>query len=132
MENMLDSTEISNKIRESVPLRFNCANGTQEGVLVNTPFKLPDGDLIDVLVVKRDDRLIVTDVGDTLAWLNSQRYDLVDDNIIKDLINDVCDTLGIEFDKGMLKKVVNDDKDLGDAILNVSQGAMKVADLHYM
>ena len=45
---------------------------TQEGVRVRTPLMYPDGGIVDVFVLDRDNGYIVTDFGDALSWLRMQ------------------------------------------------------------
>ena len=54
-------------IGKTLPPRFECSPAPQEGVRVRTPLMYPDGDIVDVFVLKRDSGYIVTDFGDALA-----------------------------------------------------------------
>ena len=93
----MSSSELCTSIGKSLPALFECSPAAQEGVRVRTPLLYPDGGVVDVFVLERNGRYIVTDFGDALGWLRMQSVSVRRSQKQQLLIDDVCQTLGIEF-----------------------------------
>ena len=103
---------------------------TERGaVCVRTQFMYPDGDIIDVFVEPTDETYSVTDYGEALGWLQLQSFsDKLTPNQ-RVMIEDICMTLGIQFDMGELKLTGVDESPLGDTIHRLGQASVRVSDI---
>lgn len=127
----MNAASLSTSLQEAVPPLFVCSPAPQEGVRVRTPMLYPDGGVVDVFVLERNGRYIVTDFGDTLGWLGLQSVSKKRTKMQDALIQDVCLTLRIEqlSDQLMLRDVPRGA--LGDSVLRVAQAAVRVSDLWF-
>jgi hypothetical protein len=108
---------------------YECSvNG--EYVRVRTPFLYPDGDFID-LFLKRANQggMTVSDLGETVRWLNSNTLSAKRSPKQAGLISDISQTHGVEFFRGMLKARSNEPCTLADAVTRVGQAALRISDL---
>lgn len=119
---------LSERLTSSLPALFVCKQIDNGGVLVRTPLLLPDGDMIDVVIMEAQGRFTVTDSGDATGWLWLQTGSHDTSALQRSLIADTCQTLGIEHDGGtfMIRDV--DDGDLADAIVRLAQAVARIAD----
>lgn len=109
--------------------RFTC-EPRGDYIRIRTPFLYPDGDVIDLFISTRNsDVPTVTDLGESLRWLKMQTPAARRSPKQRQLIADVCLTHGVELFKGML--TARAQLGLGDAVLRVSQAALRVADLWF-
>jgi hypothetical protein len=108
---------------------FECSvNG--DFVRVRTPYLYPDGDLIDLFLKSAHQGVTtVSDLGETVRWLNSNTLSAKRSPKQAGLISDISQTHGVEFFRGMLKARSNEPAELADAITRVSQSAVRVSDL---
>ena len=127
----MNAQELCTKLKENIPTQFECTPAPIEGVQVRTPFMLPDGDIVDVFVVERDNRIVVTDFGDALGWLSTQSIRAKLTAKQRYLLDDICMTLGIKLDRGLLKLRLDNSDELGDAVQRVAQGVIRVTDLWF-
>ena len=127
----MNAASLSTSLQEAVPPLFVCSPAPQEGVRVRTPMLYPDGGVVDVFVLERNGRYIVTDFGDTLGWLGLQSVSQKRTQEQDALLKDVCLTLRIENqrDQLMLRDVSRGA--LGDSVLRVAQAAVRVSDLWF-
>lgn len=109
---------------------FQCQSHPQ-GVRVRTPYLYPDGDVIDLYVSKQNGQGKVDDLGESVAWLRMQSTSPRRSPKQTALIEDIGQTLGIEFYKGRLIARYTGEKDMVDAIQRVGQAAVRVSDLWF-
>ncbi len=108
---------------------FSCS-AEPERIRIRTPFLYPDGDVIDLYVVVKDGGTFsITDYGETIRWLKGQTLARKKTVKQKQLMQDICMTLGIELFRGMLVVRVGAVADLSDAMLRLSQCCVRVADI---
>jgi hypothetical protein len=100
---------------------------------IETPFLMPDGDVIDLYYRKEGETtFLLTDLGETLAWL---RLQLADPNLpetVHTWVKDICSSLGIEQSKGMLVVRVAAPESLADGLLLLAQGVVRIASLYVL
>ena len=125
----MNSDKLCATISKTLPSRFECSPAPQEGVRVRTPLMYPDGGIVDVFVLKRDNGYIVTDFGDALGWLRMQSVNTQPSLQQNLMIKEICRSLGIEFYSGqlVLRSGVNDT--LETAVLRVAQAVVRVSDV---
>lgn len=127
----MSSSELCTSIGKSLPALFECSPAAQEGVRVRTPLLYPDGGIVDVFVLERNGRYIVTDFGDALGWLRMQSVTVRRSQKEQLLIDDVCQTLGIEFRDGQLTLRPGGDGELSETVLRLAQAVVRVSDLWF-
>ncbi|MCS7167308.1 MAG: DUF1828 domain-containing protein [Gemmatales bacterium] len=98
-------------------------------VRIRTPFLYPDGDILDLYVVEQDGNWLITDLGETLRWLKLHTTSprLTSRQMI--LVDDACQTHGVEFLRGQIEARCPHGEALADAVFRVAQAAMRIADL---
>jgi hypothetical protein len=108
---------------------FECSvNG--DYVRVRTPFLYPDGDFIDLFLKSANQGgTTVSDLGETVRWLNSNTLSAKRSPKQAGLISDISQTHGVEFFRGMLKARSSEPTALADAVTRVSQAALRISDL---
>ena len=92
---------------------------------IRTPYLYPDGEVID-LFLKRETQ-ILTDLGETLRWLDMQSCEKSLSKKQDSFLQDIQVTYGIELYNGML--MVRVGNDLAEAITRLAQGTIAVANL---
>lgn len=131
---MIDSldnpaTTACSAIRSGLGPMFECAV-KGDYVRVRTPYLYPDGDFIDLFIKSTSPGIsTVTDLGETVRWLNSNTLSAKRSPKQAGLISDISQTHGVEFFRGMLKARSNEPSALADAVTRVSQAALRISDL---
>lgn len=117
-------------IAENMGELFEClpVNGRTR---IRTPYLYPDGDVIDVFLTEDDFPTTLTDFGDTLGWLWTQTVSSRRTSRQQRLIEDVCLTHGVELYRGMLMVRVRRPELLSEAVVRLSQAALRVSDLWF-
>ena len=123
--------ELCASVGRSLPSLFVCSPAPQEGVRVRTPLLFPDGGLVDVFVLERGNGYTITDYGDALGWLGMQSVSRRLSHKQELLVQDVCQTLGLELHQNqlVLRSVANDS--LGESVLRIAQAVVRVSDLWF-
>ena len=96
---------------------------------IATPFLLPDNDTVDLYFRRKGEIILLTDLGETLDWLRLQHADPYLPETILSWTADICSTLGIEQDRGMLMIHVAASEELSDSLLRLAQGIVRIAGL---
>ena len=120
---------LRSSIARSLPSLFDCSPAAEAGLRVRTPLRYPDGGVVDVFVLQRNGGLAITDFGESLGGLRTQSVSRRRSPKQKRMIRDVCQTLGLELERGQLVLRVAADAAVGDAVLRVAQAAVQVSDL---
>ena len=122
---------LSGMLRSSLPMLFDCSSTGHGAVRVRTPFMYPDGDIVDVFVESGANGYCVTDYGEALGWIQLQGFSDVLTPDQRNLIGDVCTTLGVVFDAGELNVKSSDETFLSDAVHRIGQASVRVCDLWF-
>ena len=122
---------LSASIGQSLSPLFVCSPAPQEGVRVRTPMLYPDGGVVDVFVLERDNGYTITDHGDALGWLGLQSISRSFSRKQELLVQDVCQTLRVELVQGrlVLRSVSRDE--VAESVLRVAQAVVRVSDLWF-
>ena len=123
--------ELCLAIGESLPALFECTPAPREGVRVRTPLMYPDGGMVDVFVLERSGRYSVTDFGETLGWLRMQSVSTRRSPKQNRMVEDTCQTLGVELHRGQLMLRSGAADGLGESVLRLAQAAVRVSDLWF-
>lgn len=125
----MNPERVYHSIQQNLPKLFGYAQLSDTDVRVRTPLLYPDGGLIDVFVYEQDGRLTVTDYGEALGWLGLQSASNIQTPRRKKLINDICMTLGIEFENEQLQFACERIAELGEAVHRLAQAIVRVSDI---
>ena len=127
----MNSTELCLSIARDLPPLFECTPAAKEGIRVRTPMLYPDGGIVDVFVLERDNAYTVTDLGEALGWVRMQSTNVKRSHRQQLLVRDTCQTLGLELFRGQLvKRFIANDR-LAESIILVAQGVLKVSDIWF-
>ncbi len=99
---------------------------------VRTPFLYPDGGVIDIFASAKNGSVTLTDLGESLGWLRTQSLSARRSPKQQRLVQDVCQTQGVELFKGQLMLRCDDPAQLAAAVVRLGQAAVRVADLWFM
>jgi hypothetical protein len=69
---------------------------------IKTPYFYPDGDIIDIFFKEKDQKFIITDLGETMRWLLTQSITFNLSDRIEQQIIDVLSSHKVERDRGLL------------------------------
>ncbi len=98
---------------------------------IRTPYMYPDGDNIDLFCKAQGDVVLVSDLGETVRWLNMQTVSPRRSPKQRALVEDVCLTHGVEFYKGMLMARCRQGDEISAVAIRVAQAALRVSDLWF-
>ena len=98
---------------------------------IRTPYLYPDGDNIDIFCKQQGDVVLVSDLGETTRWLRMQTVAPRRSPKQKALIEDACQTHGVEFYRGMLQARCRPVDQLAAVTFRVAQAALRVSDLWF-
>ena len=127
----MNTDELCLSIGETLPALFECAPAPREGVRVRTPLMYPDGGLVDVFVLERDGRYSITDFGEALGWLRMQSVSTRRSSRQNRMVEDTCQTLGVELHRGQLMLRSGAADVLGETVLRLAQAVVRVSDLWF-
>ncbi len=127
----MNSGELCASLGATLPPLFECSLAPQEGTRVRTPMMYPDGGMVDVFVLQRDDKYFVTDFGDALGWLYIQSVGRSRSQKQQLLIEDVCQTLGVELHHGQITLRDIEERNLGEGVIRLAQAVVRVSDIWF-
>lgn len=127
----MNSIALCAAIRDGLPTLFDCTPAPREGVRVRTPMMYPDGGIVDVFILGRDDSYTLTDFGEALSWLRMQTVNPRRTPKQLGLIQDVCQTLGVELHHGQLILRPLSFDELSDGVTRLSQAVVRVSDIWF-
>ena len=126
--NILD---VCASISSGLPALFECTPAPREGIRVRTPLMYPDGTIVDIFVLDRGGSYTLTDFGETLGWLRMQSVTDRRTPNQRRLVDDVCQTLGVELYRGQLVLRGCALHELSEAIVRIAQAAVRVSDIWF-
>ena len=127
----MNVNELCAQIVATLPPLFECSPAPYEGVRVQTPIMYPDGGIVDVFILERQDEYVLTDFGEALGWLRLQSASDKLSAKQRLLVEDACRTLGIRLDRERLTLRIGKNDALGDAVLRLAQAVARVADIRF-
>lgn len=114
----------------NLPKEFECEKLDEKTWLVTTPFEYPDGDLIQLFVVKTNDLFEVSDFAETVRLLETLDFDLFGSKKRRKLVDDILKAFNVYVSKNEIKTRASPD-DLSQAILRLSQAVFRISDLYF-
>ena len=91
----------------------------------------PDGGVVDVFVLDRGNSYTLTDYGETLGWLRMQTISPKRTPKQLRLIEDTCQTLGVELFRGQLVLRFRTADELSEMVVLLAQAAVRVSDIWF-
>jgi hypothetical protein len=111
---------------------FFCEARPDGSAIVVTPYRLPDGDLVELVVeAESSGDVVVRDLGETIAMLAVQGFDPHASEKRKWLLERAVRLTDVSVDQGELRKQGPADQ-AGALLLDVAAAARGVADLIYL
>ena len=126
----MTSSNICQRLQGGLGALFVCVD-QGDYCRVRTPFLYPDGDNIDLFCQADGDTMTITDLAETTGWLRTQSLAPRRSANQNRLIEDVCQTHGVEFYRGMLQARCHPNDDLSTVFTRVAQAALRVSDLWF-
>lgn len=126
----MNRADVCETMRRQMGALFDCAD-FGDYYRIRTPYLYPDGDTIDLFCEFDGDLITVTDDAETTGWLQMQSQALRRSSKQNRLIQDACQTHGVEFFRGMLQARCRPEDNLADVVNRVSQAALRVSDLYF-
>ena len=120
--------DIGRTVREEMGALFACSKHG-EYHRIRTPYLYPDGDYIDLFCKRDGGTVVVSDLAETTGWLWLQSWAERRSPEQTRLIEEVCETHGVEFERGMLQARQWPGESLAAVVTQVAQAALRVSDL---
>jgi hypothetical protein len=86
---------------------------------------------VDVFVKERDGGFTVTDLGEALGWLRTQSLSDRRSPKQQKLVQDVCQTQGVELFRGQLILRCQDPARLAECVIRLAQAVVRVSDIWF-
>lgn len=96
---------------------------------IRTPFLYPDGDCIDLFCKRERGGAVVSDLAETTSWLGVRSWAERRSPERTRLIEEACETHGVEFERGMLQARQRPGESLAAVVTRVAQAALRVSGL---
>ena len=111
-------------LQDNLPDIFSCTEMPNGSVRVRTRLTYPDGTLVDLFLMGRDDgAVVVTDYGDTIGWLRTQSVRGLTRGQNRKIAR-VCQSLNVARTQNRVTVIAQDCRALGDPVVRVAQAAV--------
>ncbi len=109
---------------------FKCIS-TEKRLRIITPYLYPDNDLIEIFIEElSNNRLKITDLGETFRHLHSQGFDVYSSPKRKFLVETIASRLNVKISDGNLVSITETDK-IFDAVFDIITASRGISDLIY-
>ena len=120
--------DVRRAVREEMGALFQFSEHG-EYLRIRTPFLYPDGDCIDLFCKCEGGGAIVSDLAETTSWIGVRSWAERRSPEQNRLIEEACETHGVEFERGMLQARQRPGESLATVVTRVAQAALRVSDL---
>ena len=118
-------------LQDSLPDIFNCTETPSGAVRVRTRLTYPDGTLVDLFLMGRDDEaVVVTDYGDTIGWLQMQSAGGLTRGQNRKITR-VCQSLNVARTQNRVTVIAQDCRALGETVAKVAQAAVLISHIGF-
>ena len=122
---------IVQRLQDSLPDIFKCTQTPSGSVRVRTQLTYPDGTLIDLFLMGRDDgAVVVTDYGHTIGWLRMQSPKGLTRGLNRKIAR-VCQSLNVTRTQNRVTVMAQDRQALGGAVARVAQAAVLISHIGF-
>ena len=129
MMNLITLDVVADALDSGFSQLFQCQEWGQGEIRVNTEFLLPDCDLISVFLLERDERIVVSDYATAFLWLKMNLDDHSVPTLLRAHVASIARSLEITLNGVQLEVACDYPSELPNAILQVCQGVLRVAEL---
>lgn len=123
-------SNIGQILARNIGKQFSCST-INNFVRIRTPYLYPDGDYIDLYLKQKKEEYILTDLGETIRWLNMQNVSDTMTEKQKELINDTLLTFKVEKYQSMLFLKVKRPEEIAVAVTDLSQAVFRISDIWF-
>ena len=118
-------------LQGSLPDIFKCSETPSGSVRARTLLTYPDGTLVDLFLIARDDgTVVVTDYGDTIGWLRMQSARGLTRGQNRKIAR-VCQSLNVARVQGRVTVIAQDCRTLGEPVARVAQAAVLISHIAF-
>ncbi len=130
----IDCEEVK-RMAGNLPLIEHCDVVKNGALRMATPFRYPDGSQIDLFLQKSSgSEWLLSDLGQTTSYLLDLNVKPWTTKKRKQLLSDICQTLGIAQDGGQFQIALDESRlpsELQTSIVRLAQGSIRIADLAF-
>lgn len=125
--------QIINSIKKDLDILFKC-NNKDLFTQVRTPFVYPDGDYINIYVMRNFDQIIITDAGETFANLSLFGIDIRRSKKRSYILNEVLKNQKVYLKEGELYVIIDNNdlnfyNHLSMGIMRLGQAISRISDI---
>ena len=118
-------------LQDSLPDIFRCTETPSGSVRVRTRLTYPDGTLVDIFLMGRDDgAVVVTDYGDTIGWLRMRSARGLTRGQNRKIAR-VCQSLNVARAQNRVTVIAQDCRTLGEPVVRVAQAAVLISHIGF-
>ena len=119
------------ELQDSLSDAFKFSEAPGGAVRLRTPLTYPDGTLIDLFLIARDDgAVVVTDHGETTGWLQ-MRSDKSITRSQTDSMARICQSLYVSREEGGVLAISEDHRSLAESVARVVQAAVLISHVEF-
>ena len=127
----MNSDSMVRGLQNSLSDTFECSEMPGGSVRVRTPLTHPDGTLVDLFLIPGDDqKIVVTDSGDTIGWLRTQSAGGLTGSQ-DEKVSRLCRNLNVERSQGRITVIARDSMTLGESVARVAQAAVLISHIAF-
>lgn len=126
----MNCSEIREYIKESVASLFKCSENS-DFIALTTPFFYPDGDEIELYIQFREDSLVLSDMGETLRYLDTYLFDVFGTKKRRNIVYEIIRSNNVRLSKGIIYAIIKNPQNFLDAAINICQAIIRISDLLY-
>ena len=127
----MKSEAVVRGLQDSLSDIFECSETPSGSVRVRTPLTYPDGTLVDLFLIPRDDgAVVVTDYGDTIGWLRTQSAKGLTRGQNRKIAR-VCQGLNVARAQGRITVIAQDCRTLGEPVARVAQATVLISHIAF-
>jgi hypothetical protein len=122
---------INEVLRSNVSLVTQCDTAENGMLRIATAFRYPDGSHVDIFLDQRSTMYVLSDLGETTAYLFELGIRLWESRRRRSIVTDVCRDLRIQREGGQLQVQVAelDHAAFADALLRLAQACIRISDI---
>ncbi len=120
--------ELKRALSRDLPPLYECLEQDGELTIV-TPVEQPDGDYVEFYLSEENGRLILTDHGETLAFLASYGFEIKRSPKRARLFESIIKSSNMHFFQGALRVELESANNLVPVIVSLSQATLHINDL---
>ena len=118
-------------LKDSLEDVFKCSEAPRGAVRVRTPLTYPDGTLIDLFLVARDDgTVVVTDHGETMNCLRMRSAKGITRGQSEKIAR-ICESMNVLRVQGTVLVIAKDRWALGESVARVAQAAVLISHVDF-